>query len=82
MGSDRVKEDLVQLEFNTWSTLRMTYHYIGTHTHTHVHAPNRDYLECIPVALVYKSQVLRFSFPGKKIVGLAYKCYRNEFLMS
>ena len=71
MGSDRVKEDFVQLEFNTQSTLRMVYHYIGTHvhthvhthTHTHVHAPNRDYLEYIPVALVYKSQVLRFSFP-------------------
>ena len=31
------------------------------------------------VALVY---VLRFSFPGKKILGLVYKCYSNELLMS
>ena len=27
-------------------------------------------------------QVLRFSFPRKKILGLVYKCYRNELLMS
>ena len=64
MGSDRVKEDFVQLEHAVNVEDEM-YHYIGTHTHTHthVHAPNRDYQEYIPVALVYKSQVLRFSFP-------------------
>ena len=28
------------------------------------------------------TQVLRFSFPRKKILVLVYKCYRNELLMS
>ena len=33
----------------------------------------------IQVAQLVEHQVLRFSFPGKKILGLVYKCYRNAF---
>ena len=33
------------------------------------------------LSLSIPTQVMKFSFPGKKILGLVDKCYRNELLM-